>query len=485
MILKMNSRGFNLFSALVAAVLLMSGVVLINMLISTEEKIGTEVYLMTNNFSLSDAASIAKADALQSFNYNFRESLEDYLTLSEAEIADGTTFDLINTDDLGGNQWNTLLQNFETAVLLSGTTIKDEDGTEIERQNFEAVIQYVADRTINQFHDGRYGRYHVSLSSRDSEAVNAVRTVMENVIVKNAGEMDFLKVVGCDATSCEVGTFYFIIPLDLMTNEDYEALPRIVVKDLITGEEIKVALLPKTRLNIYIPLRFFKAVHESIRNAKAIQNVETMIGAKAMLGYCDSGSCVPRKDPLQATSGNWDKECRNTSETGIRQELTSHSLLITDDYKIIQNQIGAVALRAFAKFHGCEYGVAEYYYYHAQDPTFTNYNWTTVGLEGELSIGIKGYPKCPFNKINGIIKSNETKDLSGTGGGAGTGLYCSTLTKIEASVMFVDTNPLYIVSGEKNVYRIGINGKSFDAMQSNLGSCSSGSNQCCIPGTCP
>ena len=56
-----GSKGFNLFSALVAAVLIMIGVILTNMLISTEDTLKSEVYIMTNTFNLSDAAALSRA----------------------------------------------------------------------------------------------------------------------------------------------------------------------------------------------------------------------------------------------------------------------------------------------------------------------------------------------------------------------------------------------------------------------------------------
>ena len=81
-----SQKGFNMFSAIVAVVLIMVVSVLVGMLVMSEEKTSTQIYGMLNNYQLADAANIARADALQSFNYSFREKIEDYLTFNSTEL---------------------------------------------------------------------------------------------------------------------------------------------------------------------------------------------------------------------------------------------------------------------------------------------------------------------------------------------------------------------------------------------------------------
>ena len=476
--MNLNDNGFNLFSALVAAMFLMIGVLMVNMLIDTEEKISSEVYLMTNNFSLSDAASIARADALQSFNYNFRESLEEYLTINDDEMSEGLTFNLINTADLDStDHWAKLTQNFESAILHSGSRVVDENGDETERDNFEAVIDYVAEKTITQFHDGRYGRYHVSLSDRSETSMAAVRDGMNNAIKEFEDEGgEFLQIVGCKADDCPVGTFYFTIPLNKMKDDFYEQLPRIVVKDLISGEEIKISLLPKSSLSVYIPLRFFKAIHEAQANAFAVKDVYDMInGANgASLGYCDYG-CEPRTDPLSSGGNPWDKSCKGNAGSDVFQDL-SPDYLGQNAYLITTTQIARTALRAFTMFKVCkagEFEVGSDVYYDNND-TFSNYSLMYNGLES--TGGINSYPGCAFDRITAATTPYPTKTV--TGGATSGKLQCSSIKTIEASVLFEDTNPLYIVSGELNRYRIGIHTPPLPVKNTDLGQCTSGGNSC-------
>ncbi|MDD4250960.1 MAG: hypothetical protein PHX27_02095 [Candidatus ainarchaeum sp.] len=490
----LKSRGFHLFSALVAAVLLTTGFILWNMLISTEETIGREVYIITNNFNLSDAAAIARADALQTFNYNFRKQLEEYLTVSEEDIQRNVKFNLIDTDDIrSGETWENLKTNFENSILLKGNMIVDANGNEQTNNTFNAAIELVAKKTINQFHDGSYGKYHISLSSREQNAITNLENAIVQTIENNINEIDFLDIVGCDADTCDVGTFYFIIPLDKMSPEAYESLPLIIVKDLVSGEEIKFPILQKTRLNIYVPLRFFKAVHEAWqKNSGAIIEFEDLLYngqtiKTGMLGYCDTG-CEPRTNPLIAGGENWGKNCMEPGTKTLTQLITENNnaniLLSSKNYTIgIAN--GRNELTAFARANICVNAENKYIETGYTNPgrldnigTFVNYNLEEGrGINAESSMGIVKASGCPFNKIYAVSQSKNTKIIDGALG-TELKLDCSSIKQVETTVIFEDTNPLYIVSGEKNRYAIGIRSKEFPIQDKELGTCTNGEEKC-------
>ena len=112
---KPNTKGFNLFSSVVAAVLIMSGVVLVNILISTEEKTSNQIYLMVNSFRLNDAASLARADSLQNFNYYFRDSMENWLAIDKTRLNDYGGHPLINKNNY--NNWDLMVRNLKSYLL--------------------------------------------------------------------------------------------------------------------------------------------------------------------------------------------------------------------------------------------------------------------------------------------------------------------------------------------------------------------------------
>jgi hypothetical protein len=464
----LNSKGFNMFSILVAAGVLMAGLILTSMLIDTEDKISSQVYTMTNNFGLSDVASIAKADAIQSFNYSFREMLEDYLTSSPSQLTNKERFNLIKTTDLGPDIWDNVKNNFEESVLLSGSVGAGGTG-----DDFEKVINRVAEKTIDQLQLNvavPYGRYQIFLSENDSEeAKKALSKALNDTVKDNIGSIKFFEVVGCESgINCPIGTFYFIIPLDKMKDEAYEALPRLVVKDTITQEEIQTPILPKTRLYIYIPIRFFKAISESIKNAEALAELENQIyrgdRGKAMLGYCDGG-CAPRDNPLKDNSGE-----RTNKSCTANVSLSPNFLGVS--YYPVNNTIGTTALTAFARKKLCDEGI-NFYGGWTELPNFSNYNYndssTGRGLEG---MGIyTNYTNCPFDYIVANTSSEKTKDVGGTPIGGDNKLYCSTIKKIYANVVWEDTDPQYLVTNTKNYFSIGIEGVEFIPESGISGTC--------------
>jgi hypothetical protein len=479
----LNSKGFNLFSALVAAIILMTSVVLVNMLVTTEETLNREVYIMTNNFNLSDAASIARSDALQTFNYNFRKRLEDYLTVTDNQIENNIKFNIIKTNEIvpgsPDQTWNNIKNEFETSILLSGNV--DPDGR--TNDNFTAVIKWVSERTIQQFHEGSYGKYNVSLSSNDREAISKLENALNETIEANKNDIEFLEIVGCDYANCDIGTFYFIIPLDLISDEAYESLPLIVVKDLVSGEEIKFPILPRSRLNIYVPVRFFKAIHSAwLYNTPSIIEFESFLelrgeGLKTgMLGYCDAG-CEPRKHPLLAGGATWNKKCLG----GVRQDVTDQDnvnlLLQNKSYEIGQRN-GVLQLTAFVRVDICsraeqDYASIGYETYRLGD-NFKNYNLEEARGH-PLTSGINKYEGCPFNVVRASSKDYATKSIDGVASG---NLFCSSIQQVETVAIFEDTNPMYNVSGERNRFSIGILSKEFPTMESDLGTCRSTETEC-------
>ena len=436
-----------MFSAIVAAVLIMTSVVLVTTMTTTEDKLGSQLYYMLNTFQLNDAAAIARSDALQSFNYNFRSSMQDYLTFSDTEMDTEPGFSILTTTNY--ENWDEIINTFQRVILLN----EDDD------HKFDAVIEFVANRTILQFNEGSYGRYHVSLSSKDQDArQNTVNALNEAIACLSPGE-DFLEVVDCDGGACGLGTFYFNIPLDCISDASYEALPKIVVKDLITKGETKLPILPKTRLKIYIPLRFFKAIYIARKNAEAMSSVSGLLSS-AQLGFCESG-CVPNTSPSGGGGGTWSgHECPgNVSQNEIQKLSTSYAGLST--YNAAQSTVANIGLNAYAKQTICENainndvgdtGTSDFYNINSSDYAADYPGYGVNGLESDMS-GINKIDSCPFKKILASVESAATKIISGSPSGK---LWCGKMQSVEADVAFEERNPLYIVKGQSIRYKIRV-----------------------------
>jgi len=460
----LQERGFNMFSIIVATILIMTGVVLTSTLITTEEKTSRQIYNMLNNYQLSDAANIARADALQTFNYQFREKLEDYLTFTQKELNDEPGFTLFVIKQ--PNQkftFNDMKTTFEDVILLTGNN---------KTKKFTAAINFVAENTIDQFHEGTYGRFTVSLSDSTVEAKRALGDAALAAVINN--QKDFLEVVGCDDSECPVGSFYFNIPLNTLTDQQYESLPRIIVKDVITKEEIKMAILPRTNLKVYIPLRFFKALTQAGKAAEAMARAHNEL-SQYRLGFC--GACQPNSTPFGKLN-TWELPC----DGSLKADLESEVLGITQ-YTSGNQSAGSEGLWAYGAVKTCE-ELLNADAFTTDDLKFVVNN---AGLAPDNVQRRKAIANCGLNKLVIGVGQVPTYTVDGTGV-VGSKLRCGQITSTNADLVMKETNLTYIVRGtyedkKSNIFVIRIEDTGFERVFSddkyqNLGKCTSGTTEC-------
>jgi len=455
---KINKRGFNMFSAIVAVILIMTGVVLTSTLISTEEKTNRQVYSMLNNYQLTDAAAIARADALQNFNYAFRVQMENYLTYDKYEMGEYSS-DMANGLGLftikTGNEdftFSEMKAAFEQSVLQ-----KTGPG------DFNSVLEYVAGNTINQFQERTYGRFSVYLSERAEDRSGAQSKVKDVLYAATAPRMNNLfEVVDCEGeNSCNNGSFYFNIPLNEITDAEYESLPRIVVKDLVTHEEIKMPILPRTNIRIYMPLRFFKAIYEARKFAIIMRDHHNEL-EDYKLGFCDSG-CAPRTHPRNPVTGPYNQDCpQSASGTASTVSLSAAPLGITQ-YLAGGTNAGSLGLKAHATELLCSYTED---LFDRSDTTFGPFSEKLITRDPQMV----DVTNCPINQITvGLPSAKPMFKLTGanvTYSGGVDELRCGWIDGITAQVVFKETNPLYIVKGtydqgKVDLYKIQITDDSF------------------------
>ena len=481
--LNTNSRGFNMFSAIVAMILIMTSVVLTSTLVTTEEKTSRQIYSMLNNYQLADAANLARADAIQSFNFNFRDKLEDYLTYSDVELRDETGFPLFTIRD-GSEKftWKEIKQTFEETILLTGSA--KTAAAEPTKQKFDAAIAYVADRTIEQFNEGTYGKFSIYLSDKSAPAKDILRksivTSMERETEKG---LDFLEIVGCDGDSgfCPVGTFYFNIPLNNLTDQEYETLPRIIVKDLVTQEEIKMAILPRTELRVYIPLRFFKALFEARKSALAIKSIGGTL-EDYRLGFCSS-DCKVRSAPYGSNVSDW-TQSNTCPTTGAEKAPLLGAPAGVSSYLVGGSNTGADGLAAYGSDAICAQVKAEGGFI-TDDSTF--YVKDNKLLSGQ-SLRRLDIADCGFNAISISPAAEASYSIVGT---TNLGLLrCAKIHAVYADIVYVETNPKYIVrgtfeQGKSDIYKIRITNEDFSRIKNDkdidkaaLPKCTSSSTSC-------
>ncbi len=457
-----------MFTALVAAALLAAGIVLVNTLITTEDRMSAQLYSMFSNYQLSDAANLARADALQTFNYTFRQELETWLTYDSDELDEEGGISVITTKNY--DDWESIKNNFECVILLTCNTSTDAAAG----GKFKSAIKYISDKTIDNFKSRSYGRYNIDLSGRSSKEKEAMRMALSQALEKE--DEKFLEVVGCEGReNCDVGTFYFNIPLDKISDEYYEALPRIIVKDLISGEELKIAILPKTKLKVYIPLRFFRALSEATYQAEAMDNAHNDV-EELRLGFCDS--CGPRTSPTRGDrAGSWDHQCpsNDTGNTGVTLDPKPDALGIST-YNPGGSLAGKTALNAYLRDTICE----EASRIESSSDTFQIRSRSNtdglIALERGTYDDIVTLNGCPFFDMSAPTVGVRNRLIHGGVTSGAAYLYCQQITGVDADVVYKDTDPLYLVNTKEstgNYYKIRITDSDFTKDADGSGECSS------------
>ncbi len=468
-----------MFSAIVAVILIMVVSVIVGTLVMSEERTSTQIYEMLNNYKLADAANIARADALQSFNFAFRERMEEYLTVKSADPNSderGLPLFTINrsSDEISFDQ---LQRTFEEFILQNKV-----DGGQGGEQNFGSVLFYVAENTIENFTPWIYGKYSVELDDTKESAKKTLYNALTIALNKSYVEGEsFLEVVECSENSCPKGSFYFNVPLSKLTDEEYELIPRIIVKDRFTQEQIKMAILPKTDIKIYVPLRFFKVLYESMDVVKGIKLAHAR-NSQFRLGFCD-GHCHPRDDPLRPQQKmEWDRDCPTSSEgslVNLQQKVAG-----IDSYFAGGSSAGSSGLWGYGAEEVCEKSITSNAFRIDSDPSdFFVYNkYLDLGDQRKETISGCGYNKliiATVSEVSGLIS-----------GGAAQKLYCGRIRELSADIIFVDTNPNFLVKGtsktngvNSNKYKIVISDMSFDPTIKEEDitpyfSCTPGSKQC-------
>jgi hypothetical protein len=454
-----SQKGFNMFSAIVAVVLIMTVSVLVGTLVMSEERTSTQIYGMLNNYKLADAANIARADALQSFNYAFREKMEDYLTYNESELKNEIGMGLFEIrSDSEEISFDQIQKKFEENILLNSNTT-DYNGNQ---QQFSSVLDYVAENTVENFSPWTYGKYAVELND---SSVNARKTLYNALtIALNKSHSDgknFLEIVDCSESSCPKGSFYFNVPLSKLTDEEYELIPRIVVKDTFTQEQIKMAILPKTDIKVYIPIRFFKVLYEAMDVAKGIKLAHEQ-NSVFRLGFCD-GVCQPRDNPFRApSSSEWNRDCPTSSEQKWIVTL-QQSVAGINSYFSGGDSVGSTGLWGYGAEEVCAKSISSNAFSVEDDAeNFFVYNKDlALGVQRKEVISNCGYY---------YLAIGATPEVTGTiNDGSGQKLYCGKITNLAVDIVFVDTNPNFLVKGtsitngiNSNKYKIRVSDISFD-----------------------
>jgi hypothetical protein len=321
--MKLNNKGFTLFTALISLILVSISLALVFNMIATEE---TYLDLIQDQASMSDLITmgdLAKADAFNTFLISLRSKWEEsksnpsnsfqmqrkHIDMNWTEFTDDFVKDTFFERNFAGYFAQSLLYNLEYKQNPPGyaITIKkdvgylDEDGEYHDNDNFNEIIEQI-------FRDG--------------------------------GQE--VKVVDCnqDSDDC-VGSFYLTLDTTKLSDENYEMLPIITVLRYKTNQVIQRPILNRQVYKIYMPWRGFQAFRVVRRIALGAAEKEDFPAIseqytglfnpklhntleQARLGYCDSGTCSPRPNFFQTpTTKGFDSKCNLVPPTSFSGPLPS------------------------------------------------------------------------------------------------------------------------------------------------------------------
>ncbi|MBU0662862.1 hypothetical protein KKH30_04280, partial [Candidatus Micrarchaeota archaeon] len=253
-----GKRGFTLFTALVAFILIVLTILLVQAMIGAERNTTDIVSDIGEQAEMQAVADLARADALQTFNHGIRVVLEEHFTQSETD-AGGTGSASVNyiTIEYGKTNWEGD-ESIQDQFLKSWLGDRGKAGDERVGAFANRAANHLS-TILAQAPD--VGEYDLSFTNNNPWELKAS---MQAAFEESSKEDEFFEVIDCDGgvyNGC-VGTFYVTLDLtkERMSDEAYEALPQIRVENTRTGRVMKVPMLPRGKFRIYVPLRIFKAL---------------------------------------------------------------------------------------------------------------------------------------------------------------------------------------------------------------------------------
>ncbi len=300
----MNQTGFNLFTALVAIVLVVLAALLAKTMVDSESKTSNIISDIEEEQKMQTIADLAKADALQAFNFGIRFTIERWLTKdgeegSQSDAPDGVPDNrYVITPEIAALSWDEIKKDFARTnfgICEATATGPVCDGKQLATRaanHLTALLEKTPD----------VRGYSIDL---DAPKTSELQELLQKVFDKSSFENDFFKVIDCDGTwaGCGTGTFYINLNLKkpdeggYLTDEEYEKFPQIVVTNRQTGRVLKEPILPRGDVQIFVPLRLFKAIAGGMEIAKRNSSSLFEEGFKSKVdalkvGVCNSG-CAP------------------------------------------------------------------------------------------------------------------------------------------------------------------------------------------------
>ncbi|MFH1545309.1 MAG: hypothetical protein ABIE23_04480 [archaeon] len=322
----MDRKGFTLFTALVAFVLIVLSVLLVHGMIRAERDRIDLIAGIEEQTTMQTIADMERSDAMQILIYDLRFIMERWFNqqskCGESEGKEKCTGGIGPVCKWEEGEEEKVFCSFDELVDNFSVTYFGGNGTENEDAASQ-MSNWMATSLMNLLpREKRVGSYVIRIEddvNEETSVTDKLREGLEILIEKSANseEGDFFEVIECengDPNNC-IGTFYLNFRASELTDKEYEKLPQISIRNTATGRTIRQAILPRENFRVYVPLRIFKAIAEAralaldyyaegeeidwtenygLLSPRIHNEIEEM-----RIGMCDAGVCYPRENPYE------------------------------------------------------------------------------------------------------------------------------------------------------------------------------------------
>ncbi len=455
-------KGFNLFTALVALMLIVISVLLTQAMTRTQRNFQDIYSSIEEEQKMLAIADLAKADALQVFNFGIRFAIEDWLTYDKENDGIPDNAYLLTPDKaLQDDAWEKIKTDFAQTQF----GVNESGGNQLAflaSQHLTSLLLTTPD----------VRGFTIDLP-KPNEA--ELRVLLQKVFNESSLEQDFFHVIDCDGTvgGCSKGTFYVNLNLKspeeggYLTDEEYEKFPQISVTNNETGRVLKQPILPRGNLQIYVPIRLFKALTGALAIAKANSQGVFEIGSdfheqvnRAQAGICDAGSCNARSSPFDVVTAQLQTACYNDRfASSSRDDEVSFGHDDTEtDYDPGDSQQQGTALREIIKEEVIEPLIEQL----AEQRSVSGPDFLLSNV-----VGNAGTFPVKSRDVKSSAATTSPNDIIGES-------FCSEVGQVEAVVVFEEKNKNYIVStadGESNFYAVKLFDNNYELFKGPGGVC--------------
>jgi len=282
----LNQRAFNLFTALLALILIILTSVLVTSMVSSESNTKTIISKLIGQSKLEATARLVRADAFQSFNYSMRKQIETHLRDNPIILSSNEVW----------NDWDEVVDEFAEERFTNESAFANYLGQQLPSE-------------LEFYNDDYAAGYQIEVDFNRK----GFTKLLQDVFMDSSLDADFFEIIDCDGTpqNCPNGSFYINLKFSRIDEEAYESMPLVTITDVRSGRSISDPVLPRNDLKVYVPLRVFKA----LAHARGFMHSEFGPGLNGpedngffsprihnefdsmALGMCDYGICRPRDNP--------------------------------------------------------------------------------------------------------------------------------------------------------------------------------------------